>query len=664
MRRLALAVLLVSSGAAARSDISRTDVGPDAKIVSVRGELKGAIATFRVGYVHVIAEPGYATSVENLELPATGLITAATVRRDGVTHRLDLVHAGQATKQWEALAAEDAEHVAGQALSARTSAVLIEGSPGAVTVSMATPRAGRVEIELEITVQTCFFRDARHVVVPASWAAHTRGSLKTAAAPSDDLLTACGFTAEGAAISFAAPEVARRRSGDRLGAYAGRLVAGEDHIVRVELDLAAALADIPRDLVTVLVVDGSRSMTDDQRETQRELVMSYLRKAPDSRVQVIAYARTARPLLPSWSIASRSLARVDRELRALAPRNGSNLDAGLAEAGTWLAQLEGTRRIVLVTDELMGSRLQGTQAATLKRALPAGTLVHVVSTLGGSDGLFRDDEIELAPLAAATDGIAVRAAKGGQVPLDATMLVRPITIDQVTVTAPGWTKFEPMNDLAACGAVGNEQLAEGHACSWWGEGDLTSGPVVIAGLMWGRRITRVLRPDPSHGLEIARELSMSNNLAPDFREHTELMARGVNAQWSFYGAWGGAGRYYEGFGFGISGMSCCGGSFSSSDSIGIGRMGTMSHRPPDDLSAQLAPAVAACELGDERARVQIELTLLEIVEVTVEIDGRSRTHPNDLRKLRTCVEDVIWDASPMIARPLSFSVHSATFGTP
>ena len=56
------------------------------------------------------------------------------------------------------------------------------------------------------------------------------------------------------------------------------------------------------------------------------------------------------------------------------------------------------------------------------------------------------------------------------------------------------------------------------------------------------------------------------------------------------------------------------------------------------------------------------MTLLEIVDVTVEIDARSRTNPNELRKLRACVEDVIWDASPMLRIPLSHSQHAATFG--
>lgn len=660
MRRLALAVLLVSSGAAARSVVQQTDAGAGSRVTAVRGELAGAIATFEVGYAYEIEEPGYGSTIDTLELPATAIVVAATVRRDGVTRRLDLVRAEQAAKQWDALAADEETE---QPPGARRSAVLIAGGSGTVTVSIASSRRGRVELKLELATQTCFFRDARYVVLPEAWEPLARSTLRTIVKPSDELATACGFPGDGTWVSFAAPEVARRRSGDRLGAFAGRLVSGEDHLVRVEVDLAATLADVPRDLATVLVVDGSRSMTNAQREAQRELVVSYLRSAKDTRVQVIAYARSARPLLPSWSVASRAVARVERELRALAPRNGSNLDIGLAEAGAWLAQIEGTHRVVLVTDELMSSRLQEIQAATLKRTLPVGTLVHVVSAVGGSDGVARDDRIELGALAAATDGMAVRVHKG-LVPIDATMLVRPISIDQLEITAPGWTQFEPSPGIATCGSVDELELAAGRSCAWWGHGDVTSGPIAIAGLMWGTRVTRVLRPDPAHGLEIARELSLSSSLETELLERIARMARGVNSQWSLYSEWGGTGRYDEGFGFGMSGTCCGGGSFSSIPSIGIGTIGQPSHHVPDDLTAQLAPAVAACQVGNDRARVQVEMTQLEIVDVTVEIDARSRTNPNELRKLRACIEDAIWDASPMLRIPRPHSHHTAAFGRP
>src|SRR5688572_23046777 len=101
MRRLALAVLLVSSGAAGRT--------PELQVLAVRGELNGTVATFRVSYAVMIEEAGYGSTIEKLELPGTALVTAATVRRDGTTRRLDLISALDAATKWGELAAEEGE---------------------------------------------------------------------------------------------------------------------------------------------------------------------------------------------------------------------------------------------------------------------------------------------------------------------------------------------------------------------------------------------------------------------------------------------------------------------------------------------------------------------------------------------------------------------------
>src|SRR5688572_30530556 len=109
MRRLALAVLLVSSGAAARTVTKRGDIGPDLQVLVVRGELNGTIARFRVSYAVMIDEAGYGSTIDNLELPGTALVTAATVRRDGTARRLDLVRALDASTKWGELVAEEDE---------------------------------------------------------------------------------------------------------------------------------------------------------------------------------------------------------------------------------------------------------------------------------------------------------------------------------------------------------------------------------------------------------------------------------------------------------------------------------------------------------------------------------------------------------------------------
>ncbi|MBA3455031.1 MAG: hypothetical protein H0T42_18220, partial [Deltaproteobacteria bacterium] len=170
MRPLALAVLLVSSGAAARQVVSNFDAAVSSQVTAVHGELTGTIATFRVSYTLALQESGYGITVDTLEIPTTALVTAASVRQNGSKRQLHLIGSEQASTRWAALAGDDKEELAKQPPGSRRSAMMIAGGPGSVTVSIAAPRTGRAELELELAMQTCFFRDARHVLVPATWA--------------------------------------------------------------------------------------------------------------------------------------------------------------------------------------------------------------------------------------------------------------------------------------------------------------------------------------------------------------------------------------------------------------------------------------------------------------------------------------------------------------
>src|SRR5207248_10867476 len=120
---------------------------------------------------------------------------------------------------------------------------------------------------------------------------------------------------------------------------------------------ARELTDVPRDLHTAFVVDGSRSLLDEERAAQAAIIASYLEHAPHTLVQLIAYSRAAHALLPAWQSSESVGARIAAELHVIVPRNGSNLDAGLAEAGAWLARTSGTRRVVVFTDERLADRL-------------------------------------------------------------------------------------------------------------------------------------------------------------------------------------------------------------------------------------------------------------------------------------------------------------------
>ncbi|CAN5868709.1 hypothetical protein BH11MYX3_BH11MYX3_22800 [soil metagenome] len=634
--RLAAAALLFAGTAQAWSHPTG-DTGIEPSVV--HGTLAGPVATFTARYVIPVEAAAYTETLAQIDLPSQGVVTGATVLRNGAPLPLDLLGAEDAATRFGALSADE------PGPGERTSAVLISGEPGSVRIGVAAAHTGVWTIDLTVSVPSCFYRDMRYVSVPESWRKVADFSLRRPL-PEADEPAGCGGS-NGAWIAFPAGELTRRRSGERIGTFAGRVALGDDHVVRLEVDLAGELSDLPRDLATVILVDGSRSMSAGEREAQQQLVASYLRKAPDSRVQVISYARFAKPLLPGWTTSSQAAVRVDRELRALAQRNGSNFDVALAEAATWLERITGTRRIVLVTDERMAERLATISPVTLRRMLPAGTLVHVVAVTSGDQQPVRDEEAKLAPLAASTDGMAVRtgSAKSPEL-LDATLLVRPISLDRIVVKAPGWTKINPGAEQP-CGDESDLLLAEGTACTWWGEGDASSGAILIEGLLWGKRTQRLLRADPTRGREVARELSAFGSLDEPLQSKANAMARAVNAHWSLYAQWGGTAKYTEGFGMGgTGGGGSCG--CDSIGTIGHGHM-TGAYYPPIDLAAQLWPLLAACHVEDATIQVHLEMTLTEIVDLTATILPANATSSSALRRQQTCVEDALWDAAPMLS---------------
>jgi hypothetical protein len=648
--QLVAAALLVSSTAGAWSRrTTETDVGP----AVIHGKLEGPTAVFTARYVIPVQSAIYTAAHSGIDLPALGLVTAATVTSNGGAHPLGMLPAEEVETKFGELANVEDGAVTGRD---KANAVTITSSTGRAEIGLASARAGVFTIDVTIAAPTCFYRDVRYVSVPASWRKVADFTLRripvnekavTAACepPSDD-----GFDEPRTWIGFAAPELSRKPSGDRVGAFAGRLPLGEEHIVRVELGLAGHLGDVPRDLATVVLVDGSRSMSPEEAEAQRQLVASYLRAAPDSRVQVLAYAHTSRPLLPGWTSAAQAAGRVDRELRGLAPRNGSNFDAALSDAAEWLERIQGTRRIVLVTDERMADRLEATPPATLRRLLPPGTLVQVVAVDERAGEPRRDEDAKLAALAAATDGMAVRVGPlDDPKQLDATLLVRPISFDMIKVKAPGWTELDISPERAKCGNEAAGLLPEGQSCTWWGEGDVSSGPVVVEGLLWGKRVQRLLRPDASRARDIAREISARDVVGEKVKEKVDGLARAVNTHWSLYVEWDGPERYSGGFGFGMSGgVSGCGCGGSHDIGIGVGRGHLAVGWDPPDLASQLRPLLTACHVENMRVSVTLEMTLVEIVDLTASLDFPTDSPTAIQRKQQACVEEALWEATPMV----------------
>jgi Mg-chelatase subunit ChlD len=626
-----LAVLLAVLAHAHADDATEDD---DALRWPTRASLRlaGTMARIEARFVIDVEGPALtSTNMFSFALPPDGVVTAGSVRVGSHVQALALGRP-------ETIARDLAQLTSGSG-TPRAWAIHIETTPIGATrdqavVGVVAPRPARMTLDVTIEAPTCFFADARHVLVPERW--RVRGGAPFARA--DELAEACGRATESENwVSVPARALARRQPGEqRIGVIASRLPLQSQHLARVEIDLAGTLSEVPGDLHTAIIVDASRSMTDEKRASQRATVDAYLRATPLGRVQLIAYARDARALLPSWTPAITAAPLIARAFATLIPKNGSNVDVALAVAGEWLARTRGTRRVIVFTDELvareLGQRLE-THPDSITAGLPTKTIVHAVHLFGDGGTLVRDDDALLARVASATEGICVQGGADERSTIDASILVRPLSLDNITISGPGWRELDDLP--LACNSA---RLLEGHTCAWLAEGTAAAGPITFAGFLWGRRIVRVVQPDPGHARALARMLVHYTGLTHELHEQVQRAALAVNDAWSLFATWGARSGGYpdEPSGGGTGWGTIC-------DCRGFGTIGhgsgTGSALSSDSVQRQLAASVRACKPRSQ-VTVELETTRDEIVAVTVAVD--------DTRAVRACIEEAIWSAAVTI----------------
>lgn len=639
MRRLAILAVLLVAGTLHADEPDQPDETDDGTLVphAATARLTGRVVHIDARFAFAVDGPLPRGTVEQIALPHGAVITGATVQANGHTQRLRLATMAAVDRSFETIY-ERSGHG-----SARRWAVRVDAASDRATVEIAAAREARVELELTIEVPACFANDARGIVLPPRW----RRAINAAGAVSQAEPCAQAMeqlTDDSQWLAFPATELARRTGGEqRIGIQASRLPLASKHLARVEIALAKQLTDIPPDLHTVLVVDHSRSMTTGELDAQRAVVAAYLRAAPQGRVQVVSYARDTRLLLPGWMPAARAGSRIERELRSLAPRNGSDVGRAIATAATILAQAQGTRRLILFTDDHV-SRRTLEDLATFPDLLSAGTLVHVVALEPAATRVARSDHARLAWLAQATQGMAVTAGFGDEGGIDALSLVRPISLDHLAITSKGpAVSWDVLSEGDGQCVEGNEDFHEGTSCGWLAQGEATAADVVVEGFLWGRKFSRTVTPDRRDARPLARLLSTLSDLPTELVSQIERAAVAVNNSWALFATWGASGGYGD-----LDG--CCGIGSSSFDSSrhGFGGRGssgvTFSHNLDALLRAQLAAAVRACKPRGA-IHVTVELTKEEIVEVAVAVrDAADVT-------LDTCIAEGIWDTSLVLPDP-------------
>lgn len=592
------------------------------------------------------------------------VVTGGSVTDGAGKHAMILTRAPEAESAFEVLA----NAPAGKKRERGSMIVLSDSSFGPLPFDVLSPRAGVLAVELELEGTACFDGDMRYVAIPESWNAALTPALRRRALTGaraeavgercddpndDDKLTWIGFPA---------PELARRAPGEsRIGVKVARFSAGEHQAARIELAIANTLDAIPLDLHTAIVFDMSRSVSSLQQDAAQGLIRSYLARAPRTSVQLIGFARHAKPMLQRWtaaSTASRTLAKLFAQLDT---RNGSELQPALREAGEWLGRIEGTRRVVLITDERVADRVAKISPATLAKELPPGTLVHVVALTGGQN-LSRDDTARWAELAASTEGMAMRCALGDPDSLDALALVRPISLDHVRIIAPRW---ELLDDVGSnCAVADPEQsisLAEGRACTWWGTGSSVAETIDVEGMLWGHRWRKTVALGDRDNVALARQIQFVLDAAEPLAIAALDAAKAVSSRWSLVARWGGNGGYAgepAGGGAGWGSVCGCGAPGTIGHGFGTGS-GTWNK---GSLRDQLAAAVAGCTRADVEIALTVETTLDEIVDVDAKATARSGNKPvTDAGVIETCVEEAVWNTMIFLSPSREHDTASLTY---
>lgn len=590
-----------------------------------------------------------------LPLPADATVTAVTLA-DGVTRRAG-TRTAASTADASVAAIDDAAPA-----PRRQGYVLVSANEARqVSVRLGLPSAGRRTLTLQVHAPTCVLDERRWAQVPTAWAPRLRGAAgarQASTAEVAQLRAACLGSSDGRdhagdgahdRVWLGLPDPALRRLQPRPARVQVRAeqFGDDDHhqLARVELALGRALTPMPVAPHVVVLLDASRSLDDGDWDVQRALVDAFLARAPHgTRVAVLAYTRTTRPVVAGWVEAGAARRALRRPLATLVRGNGSEVSAAVAEAARLLAAVQGERRVLLVSDQLLRLREQG-RAAELHQLLPAGVRLIAVDVRGG-ELLTRHDESRFAAAAAATGGIAMtsedRPAQAEPAPFDATALWRPTSLDRISVGAAAWTELAPPSGPAACAGLrrGDDaafDLAEGTGCSWWATSPArAAGPIQVRGLLWNQPWTGGATAVASAAL--ARQLGPTPprpDLAAMWRRAAEAGGH-VGPAWSLLVTWGSGGGYQDT-------PSIMGGSICDCGGPGDVGFGRGQGRPPRPLEPLLRAAVARCLVSGVGLEIALETTRSEIVAVEVTARGADPTGRRAGVDVATCAEAAIWD---------------------
>jgi hypothetical protein len=396
------------------------------------------------------------------------------------------------------------------------------------------------------------------------------------------------------------------------------------------------LSVVPRGANVVVLLDASRTMSEQQVVASRHAARAYLHHfgGTGAQVAVVPFDRFARPRSSGFVGVSEAM----RDLAAAPPTraNGSAIDAALTHARSLLESASATapRRVLLVSDLETRSALSVPQ---MRAALPAGTVLHVSTISAGPANLNRDDSADdrWGGVARATGGLlwSARAQADDDAPARDVFeeWARPVRIHKVKLELPGLPDE----------TYESASLEEGEEVDKLALVPGGSPFLRISGEVWSRKVNEMAPASMDEGRRWSA-LAFGSPVLHELNER-EMMplaffGRAVSPVTSYLAIEPGvrpSTEGLEGSGFG-SGSGRLGGSHRTRPVfMRMGMIDTFDRQA--FLSARLRDAWRSCGGSDGAgAVVSIQTTRDEIVDVAF------ATPPQSFAAAQGCFREAIW----------------------
>lgn len=566
----------------------------------VRRTFENRSTQFDQAFLHVTDLPGGAI--------ATGLRTLGGTAKEPIWYGAELLEAELAAKRYRELTGMGGWYPKDPALlSWREQGHLL------LQVFPVAPR-GEKTVEFTLTVPTKWV-DGRHVLeLPTMGTAGAPPSLTLRPAHDGDALYVDGVPVSSGdarkllaqlSLSLSQPDAPKLG-----GSFASVTFAKGRALLHESIEVKKPLSERPKGAYVIVVLDGSRSIDDDQHDAHLAAARAYLGHLPDAKAQVLVFDRATHALETGFVPAAQAIA--DLKAPKWAPKNGSDLDVALAEAAKRIgdAPAGAPRRILVLTDlatrsTLLPERIQGLDATH--------AIVHVATVADGEAKLVRDDASPWAVVPRATGGLLwhakARSSDTGAAEPAFEEWVRPLRIDRLALSG---IALDPSVDLPY-------SIAEGNGFEELRIASFGTPALEVKGELWSTPIATVLS-STTDGEKRWAALAIGSPLLQQLNdaEITALAFKGgaVSPTTSYLAIEPGVRPSTEGLNWGSIGAGGAG----WGDGIGLGYIGGFGRgsSPPDylgHLRDELARVTATC--GGGEVLVRLETTWSEIVAVDV-----------------------------------------------